>query len=155
MPFENGPESVGLEGEKKVGMGERGSDLAGLEGEKKIGLGKQVLEGAKGWVWWGKPLWHDLGYVAVRLNSLVNLQKMTKGSGFGATICCIGLLDIDDVRCPAVLLFWLSSHSTGLPGVIPRLNSDDGSVPIVDVFFWTPQGIFNQLDMQGRQADMT
>ncbi|KAK4683500.1 hypothetical protein P7C73_g6752, partial [Tremellales sp. Uapishka_1] len=65
---------------------------------------------AKGFVWWGKPMWHDLGYLA----ALVQL--------FAATI------------------FWVSTL-TGLPGVIPGFAEGEGSVAIVDVFFWTPQVI--------------
>ena len=33
--------------------------------EKEEGGVAKVVEGAKGWIWWGKPIWHDLGYVAV------------------------------------------------------------------------------------------
>lgn len=41
-------------------------DSAETEGERKIGMGQQVLVGAMGWIWWGKPMWHDMGYIAVR-----------------------------------------------------------------------------------------
>jgi len=28
------------------------------------GSGQRGLRGAEGWVWWGKPMWHDMGYTA-------------------------------------------------------------------------------------------
>lgn len=64
---------------------------------------------AKKFIWWGKPLWRDLGYDA----AIIQL--------FAATV------------------FWISTL-TGLPGVIPGFP-DDPSLPIVNVFFWTPQVI--------------
>ena len=36
-----------------------------LEDEKDL-----LKEATKEWIWWGKPLWHDLGYLAVSLLSL-------------------------------------------------------------------------------------
>jgi hypothetical protein len=35
------------------------------EGKEESGDGVEWPSGAKGFLWWGKPLWHDLGYVAV------------------------------------------------------------------------------------------
>lgn len=43
----------------------------------------------------------------------------------------------------------LTSNRTGLPGVIPGYASGGGSTAIVDVFFWTPQGVLHLL--VGRQ----
>ncbi|RSH84033.1 hypothetical protein EHS25_005278 [Saitozyma podzolica] len=34
------------------------------EGKEESGDGVEWPSGAKGFLWWGKPLWHDLGYVA-------------------------------------------------------------------------------------------
>jgi hypothetical protein len=31
-------------------------------------------------------------------------------------------------------------HRTGLPGVIPGFSEGAGSLAIIDVFYWTPQG---------------
>lgn len=39
----------------------------------------------------------------------------------------------------------LISNRTGLPGVIPGYASGGGSTAIIDVFFWTPQGVLNHL----------
>jgi hypothetical protein len=50
-----------------------------------------------------------------------------------------------DVRDQALIqlfaasVFWISTL-TGLPGVIPGLYDGTGSVAIIDVFYWTPQG---------------
>ncbi|EIW73039.1 hypothetical protein TREMEDRAFT_22078, partial [Tremella mesenterica DSM 1558] len=70
----------------------------------------EMPDGAKRFVWWGKPLWRDMGYIA----AIVQL--------FAASI------------------FWISTL-TGLPGAIPGLYTESASVPIEDVFFWTPQVI--------------
>jgi hypothetical protein len=37
-------------------------------------------------------------------------------------------------------VFWISTL-TGLPGIIKGLYGD-ASTPIIEVFFWTPQGMF-------------
>ncbi|ORY23280.1 hypothetical protein BCR39DRAFT_566903 [Naematelia encephala] len=34
------------------------------ERDDSIGHEVKVVLGASGWVWWGKPLWHDMGYLA-------------------------------------------------------------------------------------------
>lgn len=47
------------------GMRSPSHDSVGMEAEKKIGSAEQLLNGAKGWIWWGKPMWHDMGYLAV------------------------------------------------------------------------------------------
>jgi hypothetical protein len=39
----------------------------------------------------------------------------------------------------AATIFWASTL-IGLSGVITGLTGNDGSVAIIDVFFWTPQG---------------
>ncbi|WWC67354.1 uncharacterized protein I206_101262 [Kwoniella pini CBS 10737] len=61
-------------------------------------------------IWWGKPMWHDMGYLAALIQF------------FAATI------------------FWISTL-TGLPGVIPGFSEGEGSIAIIDIFFWTPQVI--------------
>ncbi|TYJ51600.1 hypothetical protein B9479_007826 [Cryptococcus floricola] len=42
---------------QNVGNSDRGRSKLDEEGAK-------VMEGAKGFVWWGKPMWHDMGYLA-------------------------------------------------------------------------------------------
>jgi hypothetical protein len=44
------------------------------EGKEDGGGGVEWPSGAKGFLWWGKPLWHDLGYVAVSITSIYRLQ---------------------------------------------------------------------------------
>lgn len=39
------------------------------EGKEDSGDGVEWPSGAKGFLWWGKPLWHDLGYDAVSVTS--------------------------------------------------------------------------------------
>jgi len=57
--------ATGGESESAPGIG---ADLNALRaaGSRMIhcGSGRRGLRGAKGWVWWGKPLWHDMGYLA-------------------------------------------------------------------------------------------
>jgi hypothetical protein len=59
--------------------------------------------------------------------------------------CCHELENQADgqafIQLVAATIFWISTL-TGLPGVIRGLYGDDGSMPIIDIFFWTPQGIF-------------
>ena len=43
----------------------RSKSGAKSDNEKKVGKVNIGAAAAQGWIWWGKPLWHDLGYVAV------------------------------------------------------------------------------------------
>jgi hypothetical protein len=47
----------------------------------------------------------------------------------------------------AATIFWISTL-TGLPGVIRGLYDEDGSVAIIDVFYWTPQGTSTKGDCE-------
>ncbi len=51
----------------------------GVEAEKSGGTGLKVVNDPKSWIWWGKPMWHDMGYLAV--NSLAGIPevKLMKG----------------------------------------------------------------------------
>jgi len=51
--------------------------------------------GSKGFVWWGKPLWHDLGYLAV---STVYFQYLTRAEKWQAFVQLI-----------AATIFWIST----------------------------------------------
>lgn len=96
-------------------------ETRGYEGDTE--LVERTRSGA--WVWWGKPLWHDIGYVAVS----------SEYHGLFEQAHCQAV-----VQLVAATIFWISTL-TGLPGIIKGLYGGDGSEPIIDVFFWSPQGI--------------
>jgi hypothetical protein len=54
------------------------------------------------------------------------------------------------MQLAAATVFWISTL-TGLPGIIKGLYGD-GSTPIIEVFFWTPQGMF-LFDLAGQVVD--
>lgn len=114
------------------------------ENEKQVGKVNIGAGGAKGWIWWGKPLWHDLGYVAVGCTFEIH-PWCRINIGIRHWSSCLLQLSSGFLPCTrAAFLLWgmtMIHCSTGLPGVIAGFSSDDGSVPIVDVFFWTPQGV--------------
>ena len=65
-------------------------------------------------------------------------------TGFGPVVRGFRLLDIYSVRVVGFLGDEFTDKTrTGLPGVIPGLYTETGSVAIVDVFFWTPQSTFS------------
>jgi len=95
--------------------------------------GKTTVPDTSSWVWWGKPLWHDMGYLAV------------------GRCCSHWLMTQAIIQLAAATIFWISTlcvlsanlsltSRTGLPGVIPGFSTGEGSTAIVDVFFWSPQG---------------
>lgn len=94
---------------------------------EKRGSDPDMTRGASSgaWQWWGKPLWHDIGYVAVGKVFFATRHQADKQAL---------------IQLVAATVFWISTL-TGLPGVIKGLYGENGSVPIIDVFFWTPQGV--------------
>lgn len=81
-----------------------------------------------GFVWWGKPMWDNMGYVAVGCVSCISPRPSSCSSprpSSGSRHCTSDLLPPD--------------RRTGLPDVIPGLGEGHHRA-VADVFFWSPQG---------------
>lgn len=66
---------------------------------------KHVAKKVKGWVWWGRPMWHDMGYLAVCWNlhpmrpSCSWAVTETHVIGYCANVCSddlLGALSVSD-----------------------------------------------------------
>lgn len=65
------------------------SQLKKEEAEVKV-----VARDMKGWVWWGRPMWHDMGYLAVRPEFPSSEGSEADVPGDSSNVCCDYLLGI-------------------------------------------------------------